>query len=188
MRKFWLGTMMFLALVMSACDNSAAPELPTLFPTDTPAPVVPTEVPSITFTPTALRQQSLPPTWTFTPEPSNTPEPPTPTEIVATIEGLSPACEAFGPDRAQNRRDFPLGTAPQVYWLPVAGAASYQVSLFNEFGAEIHTAYVAETTYTFPAELFEAGKAYGWEVYPRDDRAIQMCYGRGDELVPFTQP
>lgn len=195
MRKYWLICFLFVALIMAACDNAGTPDLPTLFPTEGVAPLVATDVPTEvpvdpvdTNTPTPVERQALPPTWTNTPEPTVTPAEPTPTIEIATIEGVSSACDSFGPDREKNNRNFPLGTAPQVFWLPVEGAVAYQVSLFNEFGLEIHVAYVAETSYAFPAELFEAGKGYGWEVYPRDDRAVQMCYGRGDELLPFTQP
>jgi hypothetical protein len=179
-------------LLLVACQpQGQSQSVPTLFPTD--EPVAPpaespteTEIPTEPPAPTESAPQ-LPPTWTPTPSPTFTPAPPTPTATpVVTVEGVSEACEVFGPDRTRTLREFPIGTAPQVFWIPVEGALTYRIVLVDRFGIEIIEEYVAETTYTFSADLFELGKRYGWEVYPRDNLNVQMCYGRGDELIPVA--
>jgi hypothetical protein len=101
-------------------------------------------------------------------------------------------CSTFAVDVAQSARDFPANTEPQVFWTPVQGATQYRVSLFSfdEFGNPTFEfdGYTAETNYTFTIDLFlfEAGRPYGWEVYPIDNRGIQMCISRGGELLPFV--
>jgi hypothetical protein len=87
----------------------------------------------------------------------------------------------------RTQRDFPIGAAPVVAWTPVEGALTYRLALVDERGQEIRVEFVGETSYQFPAELFELGKRYGWEVYPRDTLNVQMCFGVGGELLPFHQ-
>jgi hypothetical protein len=44
--------------------------------------------------------------------------------------------------------------------------------------------YTREPTYTFRAELFEKDKRYAWSVYPEDSINQQMCFERGDDILP----
>lgn len=166
-------------LLLASC-RSQDTQLPTLFPSATPL-----AAPSLTFTPTPLVRSTLPPTWTLTPVPTDTPLPPTntppPTVLVPT---LSPACNTFGPDFNRTPREFPVGAAPTVYWIKVEGAGSYHLSLVDDNANQLVDTIVVDTSFTFDKALFKLGTRYGWEVYPLDDKGIQMCYSRGGELLP----
>jgi hypothetical protein len=103
-------------------------------------------------------------------------------------------CATFNEDVTRNPRSFPLGEAPQVFWTAVEGAATYHIALVAVDPAtpeaqpqEVFADFTTDTTYTFPAELFEAGKLYGWEVYPLDSLGQQMCLSLGAELFPTGQ-
>lgn len=186
-----ISLLIVVALLFTACRPQQQQELPTVFPSPTPLPAKPvnnTPVPTQakpTNTPLPFVRPTLPPAFTDTPVPSNTPLPatntPAPTVAIAT---LVPACDTFGPDGTRSTVRFQIGVAPTVYWTKVEGAQAYHISLVNEFGDELATDYTADTKYTFSADLFKAGKQYGWEVYPLDGHNIQMCYGRGDKLLP----
>jgi hypothetical protein len=103
-------------------------------------------------------------------------------------------CATFGEEVALNNRSFPVGSEPQVFWTAVEGASSYHIALVVVDPAtpeaepqEVFADFVQNVSYTFPAELFEAGKFYGWEVYPVDGIGQQMCLSLGGELFPTTQ-
>lgn len=182
-----------LVLVMAAC----APEAQVL---PTTIPVSPTDeaTPEPTVTPLNLQRATLPPTWTPSPAANGevqsqvTTDPAaqgTPAQQITQAPTFLPAtplevCAALGEDRTRNKRTFKLGESPQVFWIPVQGAASYSISLIDETGTIVHTDYTAEPTFTFDATLFEQGKLYGWEVFPIDGIGQQMCLGRGAELFP----
>lgn len=178
-----------VAVLAAGCQTQDVP-LPTLMPT--PLPELPTatvaiEPPKPTSPP--LERPTFPPTWTPSPDPSLATATPTP-EVEAAVTALPRSlptlevCAPFRVDRNRSAVTFPFGTAPQVAWTPVETAQSYRVILIDEFGRELFTDYIVETTYTFRAELFERGKRYGWEVYPIDIIGQQMCLQRGDELIP----
>ncbi|MBZ0277853.1 MAG: hypothetical protein K8I60_17025, partial [Anaerolineae bacterium] len=93
-------------------------------------------------------------------------------------------CAAFGLDTQGNSLTFPIGTSPQIYWLPVEGAVSYRISLINDLGEELMADYTAETTFAFQSDLFARDKRYGWQVYPMDLLRQQMCIAVGAELIP----
>lgn len=184
-----------IALVLLAACTTQQQTLPTLIPTATTPPTA--EAPPLTPTPEPTRRvpPTFPPTWTPAGAVTETPVdiataatsgeaqvvPPTPLEV----------CTALGEDITRNRRSFTLGAAPQIYWTGVQGAATYHVALVEVNLAteeaqpqEIFADFTSETTYTFPAELFESGKFYGWEVYPVDGIGQQMCQSVGAELFP----
>lgn len=183
-----------VALMLAACAQAEPAPLPTLAPTLTP--IVVTAPPS----PTPITRPTLPPTWTpevaasvLPPEAGGRDNQATPTpEMASQVEfvpaTLLPACATFGEDRERNVRSFVPGTAPQVFWTPVEGAVSYSVSLIDETGEILFTGYTAEPTIVFDAELLEASKLYGWEVYPIDALGRQMCFARGAELFPEGLP
>jgi hypothetical protein len=190
------GLLLAILILLAACDQGKEAEIPTLFPTQAQEQVAPTStlmptdepatstpVPTQVASPTSGRQE-MPPTWTLTPTDTATPEPATaaPTEGVTVAAPLA-ACDTFGPDFTRNPTEFEVGNAVQVFWIPVDGAATYKVTLIDQMGRSITQHYTAASDYTFEAELFEAGKRYGWEVVPYNEFKDQMCYGRGDELV-----
>lgn len=180
-------------MVLAAC-NTQPNALPTVqsFPTEAP--------PTATFTPApdqptatatrSLARPTLPPTWT--PVPTETASP-TPTEVFPTATFFNPpptlpaGCASFVVDFASNTTAFPAGTAPTVRWIAAEGAVRYRLKLVevpsNRVIAE--DIYIAETSYQFPADFFEAGKLYGWEVYPINERGDQMCFQVGEALQPY---
>lgn len=186
--KVALLTLLF-ALALAACAP-AQPALPTLVPS--PTPIIITALP----TATTVTRPTLPPTWT--PAAAETALPPEASASTPTPEGASgaqfvpasplPACATFGEDRERNSRTFAPGTAPQVYWTVVEGAASYSVALINDAGETVFEGYTLEPTITFEADLFEPGRLYGWEAYPINPLGQQMCLARGAELFPEGLP
>lgn len=196
MRNYGLVVLVFcMGLLLAACDTEEQ-ALPTLrpLPTEdisTPEPV--TEAP----TDTPIPRPTLPPTWT--PTPTETPEtavdeqgqtlatPPAVEPVVPAVNTISPACDAFLPDLAASSSTFIVGTSPIIAWTPVEGAAMYWIVLSDQNGLVVKDdIFIAETTYTFAADLFTAGNRYGWSVRPLNAAGIQMCYERGSELTPFV--
>jgi hypothetical protein len=188
---------MLVVVVLAACNPQAPQELPTIIPENTAIPT--TEIPaqSAEVTPTATvtpprARPTLPPTWT--PLPSETPLPtetetplPTPTFFQPTA-ALPEGCNVFQIDFERSSRDFRIGTAPTVYWVIVPEAVRYRVTLRTFQGVIIKDdIYLAETQYTFAADLFEQGVQYGWEVYPINALGDQMCFQRGGELYPVIR-
>ena len=193
MRIYKLSLLICVLLFMAACSGQQQDgSIPTMFPTaaenDTNAQSLPTDVPpSATVMPKqpppTAGQIDFPPTWTFTPEPSETPVPATitPQPPAATHPGPLPACDTFEPDYSQIPSEFAVGAEPTISWTPVAGALNYEVLLTEEAtGKVILDEYTDQTSYTFPADRFEADKRYGWSVTPYDTRLIQMCVTIGD--------
>ncbi len=177
-----LRLLVIVGLLLAACDqNSPTQEIPTLVPQDP--------------TPTAENLESterpprptLPPTWT----PTSPPDTPTPIETVteAVVEQVidatpRPECANFGPDMSVSEENFALGRMPTVSWTAVPNAQLYWLVLTDINGTEVHEAFIAETSYTFPADIFRGPMRYGWEVRPLDAAGIQMCIGRGATLLP----
>ncbi len=198
MHNRWLGVwFVVIVIAVVACNPQAPQELPTIVPENTTVP--PTEVPaqSVEVTPTASvtpprTRPTLPPTWT--PVPSETPlptetetPPPTPTFFAPTA-ALPEGCNVFQIDFERSATDFRIGTAPTVSWVAVPEAVRYRVSLKTLRGTTIKDdIFIAETQYTFAAELFEQGVQYGWEVYPINTLGDQMCFQRGGELYPVLR-
>jgi hypothetical protein len=194
MRKQSLFVVALIVLITAAaCDSQIQPTAPPPSPTEevTPAP---------SATPLELRRPTLPPTWTPSPDPNGAQVQATTdtqsanvqttaVQQVTQVPAFIPAtplevCATLGEDRERNKRTFVIGESPQVFWIPVQGAASYSISLIDETGTVIHTDYTTEPTFTFDSTLFQQGKLYGWEVYPIDAIGQQMCLGRGAELFP----
>jgi hypothetical protein len=186
------GFVLILALLLAACGSQSEGELPTLIPTlggveaATATTLPPTE-PLPTQAP--IVRPTLPPTWTPSVVPTEPQNQATETPVVlptgiplATLE----ACGTFLVDLERSTSTFKLGESPAVYWSPAAGAMRYRVSVIDEFGQELFMDYAIDATYSFPAELFKAGKRYGWEVYPEDNIGRQMCFQQGAEL--FISP
>lgn len=186
----------FALIVLVACTNQQQ-ALPTLIPTST-APAT-TEVSEQTPTtePTRRVVPTFPPTWTPAAARELPVETPT-TEAAPVIEVTLPtplaACATFLEDAARNPRSFSIGESPQVFWTAVEGASAYHIVLVSVDPAtpealpgDVFADFTSDTNYTFPAELFEAGKLYGWEVYPVDGVGQQMCLSIGAELFPAGQ-
>ncbi|MCB9451686.1 MAG: hypothetical protein H6672_09615 [Anaerolineaceae bacterium] len=175
-------------VVVAAACQPAAEVLPTLAPTlaqDAPTQE-PTDVPTAQPTSPPPERATLPPTWTPSPAAATeTPIPATETPVPPVILPPSPlaACATFGVD-SRNQTFFPLGSSPQVFWLPADGASSYRAALIDEFGEELLVDYTIDPTYIFPSDLFERDKRYAWDVYPMDDLGQQMCISIGDEIFP----
>ena len=181
--------LLVIFLSMTACaSQQAAPPTEASLPTATH-----TEDAIATPQPTIAQRSTLPPTWTPVPqeveataEATNTPVP-TPTlgqQSAAPAPALPDACDNFGPDLSQTPRTYRNGEDVTVYWNPVEGAAYYYIALTDQTAAVVHEDYVAETSYTFSADLFESGNLYGWQAHPVNSAGIQMCLAHGAELFP----
>ncbi len=197
MRKYWIVVFVVcLAFLLVACNPEGEAPLPTLIPTlaapptqpPTIAPPIIDDTPVPDSSPTQQISNELPPTWTptFTAMPSPLPASPTAEATFANPE-LPETCDTFGIDLSRSQRTFPLGASPFVAWIPADNTQYYRVWVTDEFGMELSVEYIAETEFNFPAELFQEGRRYGWNVYPVDEFGDQMCYRRGGELVPFLQ-
>jgi hypothetical protein len=184
----------FVLSMVAACTNQQQ-ALPTLISTPT-APAT-TEVSEQTPTtePTRRVAPTFPPTWTPAEAEVTPVETPTTEEVAPVVEVTLPtpleACATFREDVARNSRSFSIGESPQVFWTAVQGAAAYHIALVSVDPAtpealpgEVFADFTPDTNYTFPAELFEASKLYGWEVYPVDGVGQQMCLSLGAELFP----
>ncbi len=197
MRQYKPLTWLVIALVLLTACTPQPQTLPTLIPTNTiPATdEAPEQTP--TAEPTRRIPPTFPPTWTPAAEVVATLAT-VATEASNTVQIIPPTalevCNTLGEDIDRNTRTFPLGAAPMVAWTGVQGAATYHISLIAVDMAtpdaqpnETFADFTTDTTYTFPPELFEAGKFYGWEVYPVDGVGQQMCQSVGAELFPSTQ-
>lgn len=192
MRKS-IGYVLCLMLLMVACSPQEEIVLPTeaRLDADVTAEAVaspevdesPTETP---IPPTPTRQFELPPTWTPTDvPPTSTPiilptDTPLPTPV-----SLPPACDVFAADFERSDSQFTIGAQPLVAWIAAPGAELYRLRVIDEFGATILDEYLRETEYRLPSDIFEVGRRYGWEVIPLDSIGDQMCYQRGDILIPI---
>ncbi len=195
LRRFGIG--MVLALMLANC---AQPQqaLPTLMPSATPVlTATPAPVQTQPPTPVPLSRPTLPPTWTPSPEPTleqanaqplmtSTPEPVVNQPPVAPVTALPTleVCGVFTVDRERSAVLFPLGSAPQVFWRAVTGASRYRIRLIDANGTELFVDYTVEPNYTFRADLFQKDTRYGWTVYPEDQLNQQMCFDRGQEIIP----
>jgi hypothetical protein len=183
----------FALIVVAACTNQQQ-ALPTLIPSSTAPPTTEVSEQTPTTEPTRRVAPTFPPTWTpeaATETPAGTPT----TEAAPVIEVTLPtplaACATFLEDVARNQRSFAIGESPQVFWTAVQGASAYHIALVSVDPAtpealpgEVFGDFTSDTNYTFPAELFQTGRLYGWEVYPVDGVGQQMCLSLGAELFP----
>ncbi|MBL8154792.1 MAG: hypothetical protein JNM70_11465 [Anaerolineae bacterium] len=187
------GFVLILVLLLAACSSQSEADLPTLIPTPggVEAAVTATTLPPTEPAPTqaSIVRPTLPPTWTPAVMPTEPDVQATMTPVVlptgiplATLE----ACGTFLVDLERSTSTFKLGESPVVYWSPAANALRYRVSVIDEFGQELFMDYAIDATYAFPADLFKAGKRYGWVVYPEDNIGRQMCFQQGGEL--FISP
>jgi hypothetical protein len=117
---------------------------------------------------------------TSTPEPVVNQPPVAPVTALPTLE----VCGVFTVDRERSAVLFPLGSAPQVFWRAVTGASRYRIRLIDANGTELFVDYTVEPNYTFRADLFQKDTRYGWTVYPEDQLNQQMCFDRGQEIIP----
>ncbi len=188
-----------IVFLVAACGGDSEP-LPTEVefpdqssPTETEAVEAQAEI-TEEPTSTPVINPTLPPTWTNTPEPSETPIP-TATEIVDTAtplpepETVASVCDAFAADPEGSTREFLPGEAPVASWTSIEGAELYRVFLSTRSGTLIRDdIYTAETTFTFDPNSFEFGEFYIWAVWPLDAIGDQMCFERGGELIPQRPP
>jgi hypothetical protein len=183
----------FGLIVLAACTNQQQ-ALPTLIPTSTVLATTEVTEQTPTSEPTRRVAPTFPPTWTpaaATDTPTETPTTESAPLIEVTLPTPLAACATFREDVARNSRSFSIGESPQVFWTAAEGAPAYHVALVSVDPAtpealpgEVYADFTSDTNYTFPAELFEAGKLYGWEVYPVDGVGQQMCLSLGAELFP----
>jgi hypothetical protein len=187
MKKFSVCLLLLGIFLLSGCKGASNQTLPTLIPSPAPATDVPTQ--ATTALPTATEalfdRATLPPTWTVSPIPSETPVP----SLDATVQAQLAAptlvvCGVFAVDRELNPEAYTVGQPLTVVWTPVDTASRYRVSLVSETGSELFFDYALEPTYTFQSNLFVRGGRYAWEVYPEDAQNQQMCIKRGGELLP----
>jgi hypothetical protein len=193
-----LPALVMIALLLAACGTQSSETLPTLMPTPggavaTDTPMQATEPP----TPEPLIRPTLPPTWTPesgvgggdqsssdsglpTPTPESLNQPPQGATDIPTLV----VCGTFVADRNRSTSTFTTGAQPQIFWSNVETAFRYRIRLLDSTGAQLFEDFSLEPSYTFPANLFEKGKVYGWSVYPEDSLGQQMCSERGAELLP----
>lgn len=192
--RAWVGLLLF-SLLASACTQEET--LPTLIPTAVPPTeeMPPTAESAVESVPTATATQrvrpTFPPTFTPTPAPTDTPTAtqvfPSPTLFIQ-YATPNPACNTFDTIFEQSDYEFAVGVSPRATWRAVEGAQLYRLILKESNGRVINDQiYLAETTYTFPADLFEVGRSYGWEVYPINAQGDQMCFAVGLEMFPQRQ-
>ncbi|GAB4510455.1 MAG: hypothetical protein OHK0046_07320 [Anaerolineae bacterium] len=188
MRQLFI--MIILGLLLAACGGSDGNnDLPTTIApvaestteeTTQPEESQPAEA---TATPTRAGRATLPPSWT--PEPSETPLPPTATNTaIPTLEIIDapPACNGFGPNTLETDETIQLGNSARVAWRPVEGARLYRIVVIDPQGNTILEELTDQTSYTISPNVFLAAVRYGWEVRPLDNVGIQMCPGRGGLL------
>lgn len=181
--------------VLVGCGAQPTEELPTVVPLDS-SPTVEGELTPVDVAPvgdasaTPLRRPTLPPpmatetptptattTSTATPAPSATP--------VFVFATPNPDCVAFDVVYEQSTVSFEIGASPRAVWTPINGAQLYRLALRMSNGFVVNeNIYVAETTYSFPPDLFVEGQTYGWDVYPINSAGDQMCFAVGAELIP----
>ncbi len=209
--RWWGMSLIGIAFILGACGGpqAAAPvtvsppaTLPptatltaTTTPTRTPFALPPTwtlavsYTPSITPTPSITLTPSLTltptPTFSLTPTPSitNTPTPDL-TDAALLAAPLAPECAGFAADAERNQREFSYGSAPTIYWTPVASSAAYRVRLYDRNLVTLLATTTTDTSYTFDADLFDPLGIYTWDVAPVDVDGIQMCPARGASLIP----
>ena len=175
-----------LGFAIVGCSPQATDVIPTLIPTPLPA-VAATETPIPTVAPTQapVERPTLPPTWTPSVEPTDTITPATETPIPQiTAAPTLAACVPFDIDRNKSAATFTVGQPTQVFWVAVQGAARYRIGVLDGSNQEIFLDYSIEPTFTFPSDLFEAGKRYAWRVYPEDSLSRQMCFAVTGDMSP----
>ena len=184
-----------LLLLLAACTTPPAPAATPLPPTD-PAAAPPSETPlpaGDVPTNMPIERATLPPTWT--PPVDVNADTPTPTEVTLvpdlTSEALRfqptlAACDAFVFDRNTTPRTFRLGEPVTISWGAPFGAARYRVSLLDQTLAPLFVQNTTATTFSFPANVFQFGGLYGWEVRPLDLNGVQFCLPIGGELTMAT--
>ncbi|MEO8608983.1 MAG: hypothetical protein ABI690_13930 [Chloroflexota bacterium] len=173
-------------VLLAACGQPSNQALPTVMPTDANvAPATATQPATAASTEPPLVRSTLPPTWTVSPVPTDVP--------TATIDAAAQAqlvkptlavCGGFAADREHSMNTFTAGSPVQVFWTAVDTAARYRIALHDDNGTELFVDYALEPNYTFSADLFQRGKRYSWSVWPEDANNQQMCFDRGDEILP----
>lgn len=191
LHKLAIIVLLITLFFTSACGGPPEAQLPTLIP-EPEEIILPTATtaPSATPTERLLVRPTLPPT--FTPTDTETPAPTeTPTETYTPVIAVytpDPSCANFRVRTDTSTTTFPLGSAPRVEWTPMVGAERYWIIIADDRGITLRNdIYVAETSYTFSADLFEAGRVYGWTVAPINNAGVQMCLEIGLELIPIGQ-
>ena len=175
-----------LIVMMVSCSPRPAEVIPTLIPSLQPAVAATnTSEPTAAVTQIQNERPTLPPTWTPSPEPTETSIPPTQTPLpeVTAIPTLV-ACGPFDVDREKSASTFKAGQPTQVFWVPVKGAVRYRIGVLDGTNQEIFMDYAVDATYTFKSDLFEKGKLYAWKVYPEDSLGRQMCLAVTGDMSP----
>jgi hypothetical protein len=171
---------------LAACQQPTNQALPTVMPTEanvTPATATEPAKPAPTEPP--LERSTLPPTWTLSPVPSETTTPTLDATLQAQlVKPTLAVCGGFAADREHSMNTFTAGSPVQVFWTAVDTAARYRIALRDDTGKELFMDYSLVPNYTFQAQLFERGKRYSWSVWPEDASNQQMCFERGDEILP----
>lgn len=184
-------------IVLVGC--TAQPDgLPTLMPSVIPAATVlssstpeAAETLIATDAPTNIpaARATLPPEWTATPAPSNTPvqqiqataaEPVVADTAIPTLA----ACGTFVVDYDRTELTHMPDQSVTVAWTAVSGASRYLIQLVSSTGTELWFGYTTETFFEFPPERFRPGEIFGWNSYPEDSLARQMCNAVGNAITP----
>lgn len=180
-----VSVLLVVLLLLAACASEPQPEPPEVTEMTEPEATA-TEILTPTPAPTLAQRSTLPPTWTPASPATVTPAPTTEQVVQPVVEQpvLPEACNTFEPDLERTPRNYVLGQDVTVYWSAVEGAGYYYVALTDEEAEIVFEDYTESTSYTFPADQFEAGSLYGWQAHPINALGIQMCLARGAELFP----
>ncbi|MAS34174.1 MAG: hypothetical protein CL610_09210 [Anaerolineaceae bacterium] len=191
MQRYLLIIITF-AFLAGCAPQPAQQSNPTESP-DADLPAAATDTPDVTATATATvaQRSTLPPTWTPGVQPTvtvaavNTSSGPTQVPPTTVPQPTLPeACNSFAVDIEQTPRNYQAGQDVTVYWTPVDGSEFFFVALTDNTAQVIFEDYTDDTSYTFPADQFEAGEFYGWQAYPINAIGNQMCLSIGAELLP----
>lgn len=180
---------LFLPLMLIACqgEDNEPEVVPTLanadVDSDSSARATLTPLPTHTPFPTLPGRGTLPPSWT--PSPTGTSVPPTPTETQPPTDPprFTPeSCEGFAPDFQNSVENFTLGESPVIAWREVEAAALYRIIIFDEQERTLLTEFTEEEFFNVPAPVFTQAGRYGWQIEPLDSIGIQICPSRGEVL------
>jgi hypothetical protein len=192
-RLSWLAVMM----VLSGC-SSQADTLPTLMPSVVPDTTIPSS-PTAEVVATVMATEAptnvpavrptLPPEWTAAPAASATPAQAQQATAAEPVVVSSPiptlaACGTFVVDYDRTELNYTVGQPVIVAWSPVTGASRYLIQLLSSTGTELWFGYTTDTFFEFPPERFNPGGIFGWNSYPEDSLARQMCIAVGGAIAP----
>jgi hypothetical protein len=70
-----------------------------------------------------------------------------------------------------------------VSWSPIAGFDNYWVTVRHPGGGVILQEAVQGGSVELPGSLFTVSGAYGWDVRPRDDSGLPICFPVSGEII-----